>query len=106
MVNLVQDLRYAVRTFRKSPLFVTVAVVSLAFGIGANTAIFTAVNSLLLRSLPAVDHPETLVRFRYNGENEMGNSFSSYGYTEQIGDRKSTRLNSSHEFVSRMPSSA
>ncbi|HLG98786.1 MAG TPA: ABC transporter permease [Bryobacteraceae bacterium] len=60
MGNLLQDLRYAVRTFRKSPLFVTIAVVSLAFGIGANTAIFTLVDQLLLRLLPVKD-PEQLV---------------------------------------------
>src|ERR1051325_5071105 len=54
------DLSYAVRTFRKSPVFVTVAVLSLAFGIGANTAIFTLVDQVLLRLLPVKD-PQQLV---------------------------------------------
>jgi hypothetical protein len=60
MGHLAQDLRYAIRTFRKSPVFVVVAVLSLAFGIGANTAIFTLVDQLLLRLLPVKD-PEQLV---------------------------------------------
>ena len=60
MGNLVQDLRYAIRTFRKSPVFVLVALLSLAFGIGANTAIFTLVDQVLLRLLPVKD-PQELV---------------------------------------------
>ena len=60
MGNLLQDLRYALRTFCKSPLFVAVAILSLAFGIGANTAIFTLVDQLLLRLLPVKD-PQQLV---------------------------------------------
>jgi predicted permease len=60
MGNLVQDLRYAARTFRKSPVFVAVAMLSLAFGIGANTAIFTLVDQVLLRLLPVKD-PQQLV---------------------------------------------
>src|SRR6267378_172820 len=57
-----QDLRYGLRTLRNSPNFTAVAVLTLALGIGANTAIFSLLDGLVLRDL-CVPHPEQLVRF-------------------------------------------
>src|ERR1700746_3659075 len=61
METFLQDLRYAVRQLRKAPGFTITAIVTLALGIGANTAIFTLVQGILLRSLPVSD-PKQLYR--------------------------------------------
>src|SRR5580765_1639355 len=79
MTHLGRDLQYAVRGLVRSPLFTSVALVSIALGIGANTAIFTLVDEVLLRTLP-VKNPEQLVLFNgarnHFGSNSGGNMLS------------------------------
>jgi putative ABC transport system permease protein len=72
MDNLLQDLRYGIRTLFKSPAVTCVAVISLALGIGANTAIFSVVNSILLKSLPYTD-PDRIVLAWGNMPSENSN---------------------------------
>jgi predicted permease len=74
------DLKFAARGLRRNPLFATVAILSLALGIGANTAIFTLIDQILLRKLP-VKNPDELVMLyqtgNHNGSN-MGSRMHSY----------------------------
>ena len=80
MALLMADLRFALRGLRRSPLFSIVAILSLALGIGANTAIFTLLDQILLRHLP-VRAPEELVMLFQRGSHmgsNMGSRMHSY----------------------------
>src|SRR5580698_243214 len=96
MTSTMTDIRSALRQFRKSPLFTLVAVLTLAVGIGASTAIFTLLDQALIRSLP-VSHPEQLVRLRYTGESPGHSSvfggddqdFFSYPMYRDLRDKNS-----------------
>jgi predicted permease len=80
MTNLMADLRFALRTLRRSPLFTAVAILSLALGIGANTAIFTLIDQLLLRQLPVTGADRLVMLYQrgsHNGSN-MGDRMHSY----------------------------
>src|SRR5213083_2406571 len=79
------DLKFAFRQLLKNPGFTAVAVLTLALGIGANTAIFTVINTLMLRSLP-VRKPHELVRASVTGASGRIPTFTYPGY-ERLRDR-------------------
>ena len=91
MATLWNDLKFALRTLRKSPVFTTVAVLSLALGIGANTAIFTFLDQILLRLLP-VRNPQQLVLLTIQGTeygNNSGGNAMSYPLYRDFSQRNS-----------------
>ena len=79
MFTFISDLRYSLRQLRKSPSFALIVISTLALGIGANVAILTLVNGILLRPLP-LGHPEQLVEI-HNGSD---NGFFSLNYANLL----------------------
>ena len=92
---MLKDLRHAVRMLLQAKGWSTVVLVSLGLGIGANTAIFSGVNSLLLTKL-AVTDPDTLVRLQFVGRNDMVTSSSGYGYIKPAADGQNVRASFSY----------
>ena len=85
--SVVQDLTYGLRMLRKKPAFTAVAILTLALGVGANTAMFSIVNAVLLRSLPYRD-PDRLVRVMFN---EPGLGLRDLTYSKPEVDDLTTR---------------
>jgi putative ABC transport system permease protein len=82
--DALHDVRYAIRALRSSPGFAAIAILSLALGIGANTAIFSLINAVILKTLP-VSHPEQLVQLVM--KTEGGTTFTNPIW-EQVRDRQ------------------
>src|ERR1700736_7051506 len=101
MRTLLEDVRYGLRMLVKNPGFTAVAILTLALGVGANTAIFSIVNAVLLRSLPYRD-PDRLVRIFFN---EPGVGLRDVRFSEPELDDLQTRASVFEDVTPIVPAS-
>ena len=107
MTNVIQDLQYALRQLRKSWAFTLVVVLTLAMGIGANTAVFSVMNAILLRLLP-VSRPEGLTYVQMaNGQGQApggsNTGDSSTSFTEETFEAFRQRTDVFEDLIAYVP---
>ena len=100
-----QDLRHAARLLLHAKGWTAVVLISLALGVGANTALFTAVDNVILRTVPVPD-PGSLVRLRWAGQNQVYRSSSDYGFSGKTKAGENIRATVSYPAYQAMRESA
>ena len=90
MQNLWQDLKFALRMLRKNPGFTAVAILTLALGIGANTAIFSVINTVLLQPLPFKEPGRIINLVQYDLKTKASGALMSYTKYTQIQEQSKT----------------
>ena len=90
MSTLAQDVRYARRILVKNPLFTAIVVITLAIGIGLNTAVFSAIDTLLLKPLPGVRAPDQLVQIYRSWPGGVNYGSNSIPHYQDVRDRSSS----------------